>query len=859
MNEHKEPIPSMIYNAAVGGHVTNSQQIIDENLNREQNDINQEIVGTVPYNSTNPNGMGRVVLKKNDNFKKVVEAQTKGNTIFVIKYNFSLNDDEVTIPENCILEFNGGSISNGTIIVSDFYIEAGNVRIFKNIKFHNPHREHYAIKNKHISALWFGIVNDNGITDQTDLFTVALKAAISCNAELYFPSGRYKGSFEIIYGKTFPTLKQAGTDIVCYYKQLKYRLSNQDRLLDLVIKGAGINNTIFLSNGIKPVFNIVGESDYGRLLLWGIYLSNFGILPYDTNNNNADAIFIRLAQHIEMREISIHDISGHYIHGIDWMDSTCEMVALFGEGHSFLDNGSYAIYLEKGSDNCNNLRFENLHVEGMPTLIRCSGPWIHFNNIKYEKTTQNLTDNRPIVLAGSSARFENCHLRFSQNTTGGKPEPTTSIDGGRAFIKQTDGSYPGASFISCTFDADGNQKVHWTENIYMASFIGCSFNNAIGDENGYGFNLRNLNIFKNCILYLANIKTENARLFDITGNGNQINCNVVYIPESTGTFDDMINISGINNICEIVALNDGNVTRSLINDIATVNSGTTPTTYYYTLVKNNNKFIYNANTVLTRTVNTTDTCINVSYYKTIVLNGTGSENIDSIIGTFNNGDIITLINSTSKRIVFKRKTSNIGNLYVTNDGLVLDYLYSVELQFINGYFYVISEHKDYYLTAGSKSQIETYSKNARVGELFKTTGDGFYIKTQGYNSNEIKTILDGIALKNIKDFNNYNKESQLIKVYNNVSNYPELASNSVGISTIINLDALQFQLFYNDNGLFVREKNGVWKLCSHIAKTTEEINAITQKYIGLCIFNSDIKKPVWWDGTNWVDATGTTV
>ena len=63
MSEHMEPIPSMIYNAAVGGHVTNSQQIIDEDLNREQNDINQETVGAVPYNSITPNRMGRIVLK----------------------------------------------------------------------------------------------------------------------------------------------------------------------------------------------------------------------------------------------------------------------------------------------------------------------------------------------------------------------------------------------------------------------------------------------------------------------------------------------------------------------------------------------------------------------------------------------------------------------------------------------------------------------------------------------------------------------------------------------------------------------------------------------------------------------------
>ena len=43
MSEHKIPIPSMIYNAAVGGHVTNSQQIIDENENKEQSQINTEV------------------------------------------------------------------------------------------------------------------------------------------------------------------------------------------------------------------------------------------------------------------------------------------------------------------------------------------------------------------------------------------------------------------------------------------------------------------------------------------------------------------------------------------------------------------------------------------------------------------------------------------------------------------------------------------------------------------------------------------------------------------------------------------------------------------------------------------------
>lgn len=43
MSEHREPIPSMIYNASVGGHLTTSQQIIDENENKEQSQINAEV------------------------------------------------------------------------------------------------------------------------------------------------------------------------------------------------------------------------------------------------------------------------------------------------------------------------------------------------------------------------------------------------------------------------------------------------------------------------------------------------------------------------------------------------------------------------------------------------------------------------------------------------------------------------------------------------------------------------------------------------------------------------------------------------------------------------------------------------
>ena len=149
MSEHKEPIPSMIYNASVGGHVTNSQQIIDEDYNLEQKDINKETLG-VPYNASNPNGMGKIVLKKNDNFKQVVEAQTNGNTIFIIKYDFDLNNENITIPENCVLKFDGGSIKNGRIDFNNTIIEGG-----LNVKLINID-QNGRILNEYFMNEWFG-------------------------------------------------------------------------------------------------------------------------------------------------------------------------------------------------------------------------------------------------------------------------------------------------------------------------------------------------------------------------------------------------------------------------------------------------------------------------------------------------------------------------------------------------------------------------------------------------------------------------------------------------------------------------------------------------------------------------------
>lgn len=37
------------------------------------------------------------------------------NTKYIIRHNFDLENQEIVIPENCIIEIDGGSVSNGTL------------------------------------------------------------------------------------------------------------------------------------------------------------------------------------------------------------------------------------------------------------------------------------------------------------------------------------------------------------------------------------------------------------------------------------------------------------------------------------------------------------------------------------------------------------------------------------------------------------------------------------------------------------------------------------------------------------------------------------------------------------------------
>ena len=94
------------------------------------------------YDLSTFSGLGRKYLRKNMVGGLNVLTQSSFdnndgdrsvNTRFVIQYDYDLNGSAITIPNGCVLDFQGGSLRNGTIIGNETQITGETNAIFKNI------------------------------------------------------------------------------------------------------------------------------------------------------------------------------------------------------------------------------------------------------------------------------------------------------------------------------------------------------------------------------------------------------------------------------------------------------------------------------------------------------------------------------------------------------------------------------------------------------------------------------------------------------------------------------------------------------------------------------------------------------
>lgn len=116
------------------------------------------------YSSELFSGKGYKILRKNISDGKnilIQEMINNLNTIYEIRYDYDLNGEEITIPENCILKFNGGSLSNGTLKGTSTTINTADTKIFESTLILGG-----TFKNPYVNCAWYGTdvdEKDNGV------------------------------------------------------------------------------------------------------------------------------------------------------------------------------------------------------------------------------------------------------------------------------------------------------------------------------------------------------------------------------------------------------------------------------------------------------------------------------------------------------------------------------------------------------------------------------------------------------------------------------------------------------------------------------------------------------------------------
>lgn len=151
--------------ASGGGTITNLAD--DEDLESVDDGTGSNVLKfkNKTYSAENFSGLGRVYLRKNMSGSKNILVQamvSKPNTIYHIQYDYDLNGAEITIPQKCVLQFDGGSLKNGVIIGNDTLFKGLHDDCFSGIQFKG------SIINTYVLASYFGLhPNGDGTIENT--------------------------------------------------------------------------------------------------------------------------------------------------------------------------------------------------------------------------------------------------------------------------------------------------------------------------------------------------------------------------------------------------------------------------------------------------------------------------------------------------------------------------------------------------------------------------------------------------------------------------------------------------------------------------------------------------------------------
>lgn len=178
------------------------------------------------YNPAQFSGLGKLYLRKNIVDGKNILTQTMmqaTNTIYIIQYDYDLQGQTITIPEGCILNFQGGSIVNGSL-------DANKCKLLGSPKL--SVNKIGLVNNGYYDLSWFV-----GIEDYSTLLQdIIEKSYVGLHKNeqiiIYVPKGEY-----IISNITWANPNTGGTN------------TNNRFAERLTIKGEGTGSVININSG----------------------------------------------------------------------------------------------------------------------------------------------------------------------------------------------------------------------------------------------------------------------------------------------------------------------------------------------------------------------------------------------------------------------------------------------------------------------------------------------------------------------------------------------------------------------------------------------------------------------------------
>lgn len=718
----------------------------DEEDITEQNGTLQ--LANKTYDKQSFSGLGRVYLRKNIVGDKNVLTQAminKANTIYVIQYDYDLKEASINIPENCVLQFDGGSLSNGNVIgngtsieSSSKYVSILNVTLSGNWKINDGYPE------------WFGAIGD-GIADDRNAIQTAVD---NCNT-VHFRNTKYK--LGIIY-------YQAG-------QQGNLFISKNVKLLgdntELILEGKGqiftrkgysehspvydkfkvnpkeliVENVNYLSNIIKVNnahrFNvgdtilIRGEdsrinTDYEECDAWDINTIK------QINSDNSIELMSPIAFNIDITKCNRSGgISKPTMNGcIIKIDITHLVIDSFKFKENQLSNVFDFQY-------CTNIKLSNIEVihKGVASFKHCAN--INIDNIVHKFSYSNNVNYGSIQLWG----VKNCYI--------GK------------IIRHDCGI---------------------TQNIHTVRIL-----SAEG---------ANYNIYAELLDFTTDLNTKN--------NINIVHGNNIYINKCKVTckYLDNILVTGINTKVNYYEINGFSRTINNVKHIANLSQVFNNKTIYneilliYNDIENNRRHYYSFN-------------INkVICSKTYAAIDDKSRAITDDI--FNSGSLCLV--GASVNTTF----SDINVKLVSQPEIVIEYIKSSNNQYSNVVSFLFTEDskskRGFYLSTNKDSEIN--KENPLIVTLFFTP---LYHLTQILDGDKNWEINNSGYTKDVISINNY--PFSYLENSNIVNNYRETLDKNIG----------------NTSNRPIRASKGF-------------------QY-----FDTTINKPIFWDGSKWIDATGATV